>query len=235
MKKNQVSQTNKKKASSQFHDNIINTKIRDLLYTNNMKAEDLVAKFKENNIIITKEAVRLWTGGYARPDIDKLLIIAKIFDCSMDYLFGITEYPTSNEDIKAIINYTGLSEEAVIILNVINTKKNTPVDIPFQSEPQLYDDLIKAINLLIEKESENKILENIARYLWYEYKDISDKQNIYVKENKRGIMYPIKNSDINKIALINVEETLFELKIKFNKDKEVQNNGNTRNSKKQEI
>jgi transcriptional regulator with XRE-family HTH domain len=60
---------------------------------------------------ISPEGVRQWCGGYARPDIGKIKAIAAALGCTVNYLFGIDEYPDA--DITDISKKTGLSAAAV--------------------------------------------------------------------------------------------------------------------------
>ena len=60
---------------------------------------------------VTSEAVRQWCGGYSRPDMNKLKDIAKVLDCSINYLFGIDDLPDMTE--AGVRKLTGLSGAAV--------------------------------------------------------------------------------------------------------------------------
>ncbi|MDL2248370.1 helix-turn-helix domain-containing protein [Tyzzerella sp. OttesenSCG-928-J15] len=47
----------------------------------------------------SESAIRMWETGKSKPDADTLLILGGEFDCSVDYLLGLTDYK-NNEDIK---------------------------------------------------------------------------------------------------------------------------------------
>lgn len=56
-------------------------------------------------------AVRMWELGRSKPDADTLILLSKYFDCSSDYLLGITNarYPENTKITKEI----GLSDESI--------------------------------------------------------------------------------------------------------------------------
>lgn len=47
---------------------------------------------------VTVEAVRQWTGGYSRPDMNKLKDLARVLDCSINYLFGVDDLPDMTDN-----------------------------------------------------------------------------------------------------------------------------------------
>lgn len=61
----------------------------------------------------SRQTVSLYANGNASPDAEKLKLIADFFHVSTDYLLGRTNTKTQNADLRAICDYTGLSEAAV--------------------------------------------------------------------------------------------------------------------------
>lgn len=57
------------------------------------------------------------------PTYEILIEIAKRFNISVDYLLGLSEAKTNNIELKAICDYTGLTEEAVNKLHELCTSK----------------------------------------------------------------------------------------------------------------
>lgn len=65
----------------------------------------------------TRQAVGYYADGSSSPDWETIVKIAKHFGVSTDYLLGLTDQQTLNTEIRAICDYTGLSEEAVDTLS----------------------------------------------------------------------------------------------------------------------
>ncbi len=53
---------------------------------------------------------------------DNLIKIAKYFNVSVDWLLGLTEYKSYDPDIRAIVDYIGLDDEAINILHYCENK-----------------------------------------------------------------------------------------------------------------
>lgn len=55
--------------------------------------------------------------GRRSPDYNSLVMLAKKYGVTTDYLLGVTNAETTDKDLRYICDYTGLSDEAVNILN----------------------------------------------------------------------------------------------------------------------
>lgn len=98
-----------------------------------------------------------WERGVYRPDYEMLVKMADYFDCTTDYLLGVSSVPTfDHADIAA---RTGLSEGAITILEQAQS------DSWQRSKP-----IIRALNLLIEQRAdlEKHLMYLISIYLYYE-------------------------------------------------------------------
>ena len=112
----------KNRKTAKWYNSPLNSRIRDLLKDNNIKPDDFATVLG-----VSAEAVRLWCAGYARPDIDKLLFIANYFKVSVNYLLGQTDSQSTEADIQAIGDYTGLNDGAIHVLHILNNMKNKDV------------------------------------------------------------------------------------------------------------
>lgn len=88
----------------------------------NIFAERLEKLIKENNythenvakgIDVTRQAVGKWVKGDSVPDVLTSAKLAKFFEVSVDYLAGISPHRTSDKDLSAVCEYTGLTAEAI--------------------------------------------------------------------------------------------------------------------------
>ena len=58
-------------------------RIKELRIEANITQAELAAKLGKG-----ESAIRTWETGRAKPDVDTLIKLSKIFDCSVDYLLG---------------------------------------------------------------------------------------------------------------------------------------------------
>lgn len=67
------------------------------------------------------QAVNQYKQGISVPHLEKLIKIADFYNVSVDYLLGITDAPSRDNDIQSVCKFTGLSQNAAIFLNTIST------------------------------------------------------------------------------------------------------------------
>lgn len=77
----------------------VGKKIKDLRVQNNMTQEDLSEKLH-----VTRNAVSKWENDKGLPNMDSLVLLSKLFNVSLDYLFG------ANEIIKTTIENKNKNE-----------------------------------------------------------------------------------------------------------------------------
>lgn len=66
---------------------------------------------------VSRQTVSNWQTGKSIPDIVKLTEVARYFKVSSDYLLGVSDTESPDVSVRAAVEYTGLSEEAVLKLN----------------------------------------------------------------------------------------------------------------------
>lgn len=65
----------------------------------------------------TRQSISYYCDGSSSPDWETIAAIAKFYSVSSDWLLGLTDVRSSNSDIHAVCEFTGLGENAVINLN----------------------------------------------------------------------------------------------------------------------
>ena len=79
-----------------------------------------------NLVGVSRQNVGKWISGETTPDINTLVKIADAYGVSTDYLLGRKEVKSMNTQLKAVCEFTGLSEN--VILNVIGSKTGMITD-----------------------------------------------------------------------------------------------------------
>lgn len=74
-----------------------------------------------DDLKITRQSLSLYEKAERTINIDLLVKIANYFNVSADYLLGLNENATTDTELKAVCDYTGLSEEAVIELKELSS------------------------------------------------------------------------------------------------------------------
>ena len=69
----------------------------------------------------THQQVSYLETGQRRLNINQLVILAKHFNVSADYLLGLTNAATTNKDLQFVCKYTGLDEAFVLLIREQNS------------------------------------------------------------------------------------------------------------------
>lgn len=79
----------------------------------NEKAKGISQNKVAEKIKISQSQLTKYINGDIEIGLNSLVKIADYFNCSLDYLIGRAKEKTTNEDIKTVIETTGLSENAI--------------------------------------------------------------------------------------------------------------------------
>ena len=88
-------------------------RLRELDSTKPRSLDELAAEFGA-----VRQTVSKWMVGKAIPDIDQLQRMADFYEVSTDYLLGRCDTKSPDVNLKAAVEYTGLTEEAVEWLHI---------------------------------------------------------------------------------------------------------------------
>lgn len=82
---------------------------------------------------ITQQTLGRYENGERLPNAEMLCDIADYYGVSVDYLLGLTETPTRNEDVQKACTTTGLSEKAVLSLQSMSKTLDKELDFIVES------------------------------------------------------------------------------------------------------
>lgn len=179
-------------------------RIRWLRTSRGMEQEELASK-----INVTRKTINVYEGEKNKKGIPTDIIkeIAKVFDVTTDYLLGMTDLKSTSSDYKSIHKVTGLTDDAISVLEEYNT---------------IYDGqvLIPVLNFLIAQE------ELPLDEIQYEYKSSMADSTKWDEKKKEQWQNTVKEhyekelkkwKDKNYIPIISMIEYLFNLKVKDQK------------------
>jgi len=206
----------KNRKTAKWYNSPLNSRIRDLLKDNSIKPDDFATALG-----VSAEAVRLWCAGYARPDIDKLLFIANYFKVSVNYLLGQTDSQSTEADIQAIGDYTGLNDHAINELH----------ELKVGNEDSLYKCALEFTNVFLSYKNLFNLFLEIAKYIdsietcayyekgnphidFYSYsalKPIGDNQKQINHNQSTYISWRNEKSQTQRLCLFNLSEMFMNL------------------------
>jgi Predicted transcriptional regulators len=96
----------------------------------------------------TRQSVGQYVKGISHPPADKMVLIADYFDVSVDWLYGRADNRTTDTNLQAICEYTGLGEDFVVFCNKVVTSYDNFMnneDISKLNSPETMDIVGKSI------------------------------------------------------------------------------------------
>ena len=154
------------------------TRLRELLAPKGVTITALADKLE-----ISRQAVSQYQDGSTQPNLQSLAEIAKYFGVSTDWLLGLTDMRTPNMDVRAIPNYTHLSDKAIELLNSLTAIEGGEIYLIMLSamieSPELYR-LIGQIRYYIDRLTEYEASSNDdpAAFDAAEYKIASERYGV---------------------------------------------------------
>jgi len=182
------------------------------------KSEDV--KKLADFLQISQQAVNQFKQGQSFPKIENLIKIAQYFNCSLDYLIGLSDVRSPNADVQAVCNYTGLSEPAVWKLH--KEVESIQYILSRGSDIHLTDEIIlRCMSRMIVEDL--GVFRDLGRYLYYSYSGFAEPGSDPENEAKAvSIKCPLggRNAeytyldikDVQDLMLMKIEKRLREIR-----------------------
>lgn len=140
--------------------------------------------------------------GRRSPDYNSLVMLAKKYGVTTDYLLGVTNAETTDKDLRYICDYTGLSEQAIEELHTIYEMSLTGTcgeSALVFDEKNMSDGSLKLLNAV--KLSNKNFLNYLSEFILnLSIMEMTDNISEYleltkeIEKNQKELCYP---SDIN--------------------------------------
>lgn len=166
-----------------------------------------------DKIGVSRQNVGKWLAGNTTPDIATLCKIADAYDVSTDYLLGRTEVKTAETELKAICDYTGLSEQTVEFLHNIKVKSKNNPDLMYTAER-----VFESINALFCSDGNKEFVSNLTMYICSDFESLFKTDKIPAPPNpynQPGLQVPM--SYIENVVLLEIQDYIKSLRLDKNK------------------
>lgn len=169
---------------------------------------DLTQQEAAEKIGVVRQNIGRWLSGETTPDIETLCKIADAYNVTTDYLLGRTPNKTTETELQAVCDYTGLSESAVEVLHQIKTRGEKDESSKAQSLL-----IFEAISSLFSSEGSKEFIKNLTMYRNSAF--INAKITIEqdpMKSSGKNIELDLPYESINSIALLQIQDFVKSLK-----------------------
>ena len=113
------------------------------------------------SIGVSRDSVNNWLSGKSDIRLNDLVAISKKYNKSVDYLLGLSKYPTLKQDEKQAAAYTGLSTNAVAVLHDLEEERKRNKAMPGLSIARNKVQTIELASALITSPSFVRLLESL--------------------------------------------------------------------------
>ena len=156
---------------------LIGTRIYTALETANIKQKELA---KELNV--TDNTVSYWCNGTRTPNTEQIIQIARILNVSSDYLLGLSDVATTDAELKAVCEYTGLSDKAVTSIKELTTEEDKKYLMNFLLSDSSFCDMLYHFSMYL-REYFYAVISLSSSIKSSEYCKILSKRELKTEEN----------------------------------------------------
>ena len=169
------------------------TRFRALLGQKQMNGKSLTQQNLADYLHAKRQTISQYADGSILPNAEKICLIAKFFNVSIDYLMGLVDIENIDVYNKKINQLIGLNDESIKNLSVDNVNNESN---------------IKAINILLNSNIGGlKVLDSILSYLEFNKTTYSAIPNDLI-EAYNGKTYLIDGDKMENIILMQIEDGL---------------------------
>ena len=130
-------------------------RIKQLREENKLTTSELAALFKKS-----ESAIRAWETDRTKPDVDTLIKIAEHFECTTDYLLGVSDFP--NQQSKE--SFDKQSERLIKALKYLDSKYEImPTEINLL---ETTCNLFSRVSILQNKYNDNQFASQLKKLLY---------------------------------------------------------------------
>lgn len=187
--------------------------------------KDLSLKKLASDLGVTAQSLSLYETGQRAINIDLLKKIAEYFNVSSDYLLGLSDAATNDADLKAVCDYTGLSEDAVRELNFTVDSISQPEALDLE-ESEHVTELLKTLSWLISERHIYEIIYHLLMINVYSENYLIGYKHKHMRSNELDDLLDLqereKDIDFERYQLNKYIEKLSNY---FDQREQVQNNG----------
>ena len=142
-------------------------RLRELMERDGTKQEELKEVLKVKN----RQSITGYIDGSTVPTIDKVVALADYFNVSTDYLLGMVNVSTTDTNLQAVCNFTGLSEKAVEQLAALSKQGYSSLDPILESKVfaalmKEIEELVDTLSLVDGKLDNPKDLDTISFFIF---------------------------------------------------------------------
>lgn len=114
------------------------------------KKHGLTQQQVSDGVSITRASWNTYENGYHMPDSEVLKRIADFFDVSTDYLLGLSDVSSRNDDVISVTNLTGITEEDIVSISKLSFKHKIALSTIISENPEEFSKQLRLFYVVRE-------------------------------------------------------------------------------------
>ena len=161
-----------------------------ILLTEQKKMQKELADFLD----VQPNVVSNFFTGDRTPNLDQIIKISEFFHTTPNYLLGVTDSQSTDNNLQAMCEYTGLSDRSIQTLHELRERsKGKAIKTEYQSKVSQYQSLIdehdSKLTLLgssysLDDQPEDKLLDKYSESIMQVRKEFEQRLNFYMCKNR---------------------------------------------------
>lgn len=169
---------------------------------------------------VSRGSISFYENEERLPDIETVYNISTLFGVSVDYLIGLTDVKTSNIDIKATCDYTGLTERSISTLNYVQCKlkeynayvRNNNSENELTAWYERYGYLLQFLNDAIGLNDMSEVSRYVRKYIEAVSNNLTTYDTLFRSEEEDVAMFRYQSvctELLKKITQLNIERLYY--------------------------
>lgn len=169
---------------------------------------------------VSRGSISFYENEERLPDIETVYNISTLFGVSVDYLIGLTDVKTSNIDIKATCDYTGLTERSISTLNYVQCKlkeynayvRNNNSENELTAWYERYGYLLQFLNDAIGLNDMSEVSRYVRKYIEAVSDNLTTYGTLFRSEEEDVAMFRYQSvctELLKKITQLNIERLYY--------------------------
>lgn len=169
--------------SYKTENSVFAARLREIMKERGENQTTLADKITLQYVTIQRQTISLYMSGQSKPDTERLTALARTLDVSADWLLGLTNYRTTDVDMRDACEYFGFTESAAKM--ILDIKNATAKNVTIRRLGWLLNEIVSEPEFFFVMRDISRLLGHYSKI----YKNFS-------KENNEGELYSIGEAEI---------------------------------------
>ncbi len=128
----------KQTPACETENDVFASRLRKIMKERNVNQSQLEKLIKASGETLQRQTISLYMNGQSKPDTSRLTLLCRVLHVSSDYLLGLSEHDSPEENLREAAAYIGISDSSAYRLHVLS-KESKIVDLLCSTDIAFHD------------------------------------------------------------------------------------------------